>query len=71
LGVKYAANGQEIIILLDIEENTIRKLERNVSGTFVEYTWRGAYRKRLRYARENNTFNLLGFSAVEVKNLYH
>ena len=71
LGIKYAADGQEIIYLLDIEDNTIRKLEINVSGTVVEYTWRGLYRERLQYASENNDFNPPGFSVVEVKNLYH
>ena len=71
LGVKYAADGQEIIYLLDSEDNIIRKLKINVSGTLIQYTWRGVYRERLQYASENNALNPPGFSAVEVKNLYH
>jgi len=71
LGVKYAADGQEIIYLLDSEDNIIRKLQKNVSGTLIEYKWRGVYRERLQYASKNNAFNPPGFSAVEVKNRYH
>jgi len=71
LAVKYKKKGQGIIYLLDGEDNTIRKREINVSGTLLEYTWRGVYRERLHYASENNTFNPPGFSAAEVKNLYH
>lgn len=71
LAVKYKANGQTVIYLLNSNDHTIRKREINVSGTLVEYTWRGASRERLQYATENNTFNLSGSSAVEVTNLYH
>jgi hypothetical protein len=71
LGIKYTSGGQEIIYLLDSESNIIRKREINVSGTLLEYTWRGVYLERLQYASENNTFNPPGFSAAEVKNLYH
>ena len=71
IGVKFNSEGQEIIYLLDTEDNTIRKREINISGTLMEYTWRGAYKERLEYAAENNRFNPPGFSAGEVKNLYH
>lgn len=71
LGVKYRSEGQEIIYLLDSEDKTIRKREINISGTLMEYTWRGAYLERLQYAIENNQFNPPGLSAAEIKNLYH
>ena len=69
--MKYTSDGQTIIYLLDSADNTIRKREINASGTLLEYTWRGVYRERLQYARENNSFNPPGFSEAEVKNLYH
>ena len=71
LGVKYVADGWKIIYLLNSDDNTISKRERSVSGTLTEYTWRGDYMERLKYAHENNNFNPPGSSAVEVKNLYH
>ena len=52
-------------------QDAIRKLKKNVTGTAIEYTWRGVYMERLQYASENNAFNPPGFPAVEVKNLYH
>lgn len=71
LGVKYISDGGEIIYLLDTEDNFIRKFKTNISGTMLQYTWRGEFRERLKYASENNTFKQSGLPEVEVKNLYH
>ncbi len=71
LGLKYNADGQEIIYIIDSEENIIRKLQTNPSGTLIQYTWHGKFRERLQFASKNNSFNPPGFSKEEVKNLYH
>ena len=69
--VKYKADGQILIYLLNSADNSIRKRQINPSGTLLEYTWRGMYRERLEYAAGHNNFDLPGSAAPEVKNLYH
>ena len=70
-GIKYNEGDRQLIYLLNISDHTIRKREINVSGTLMEYTWRGQTIERLRFAAQNGQFDPPGFSAPESKNLYH